>query len=269
VSQRSCGATRCETISKRFHGDLQTVAAALAIGGVFWLTGCASSRPRIVLEPGVQVTDATIDWQAGSVTLEREGVVVSAQGAMLPSPRGSVLHPTFWVTVENYRDERIAVRPTDARLVDTFGKQLEPLPMTVDRSGREVRYALVDPQIRTYVSLHYGWPYYPLYPYPDWLAYPRYGRVRYWHADPFWTFGFRPIWITEVRAVRPQTPPVRDEVELVYSDAKRTYVVIFPELAETARNVRLIIPEIAVREVEGGQATLEFELIFEQIMEGR
>jgi len=93
--------------------------------------------------------------------------------------------------------------------------------------------------------------------------------VRYWHADPFWTFTFRPIWITEVRPVRPRTAPIRDEVELVYRDAELTYVVIFPELAETAGDMRLIIPEIGVREVEGGEATLELELVFEQILEGR
>jgi hypothetical protein len=256
-------------MSKRFHRATRTVPAVLAIMGSLALSACASRQQRIALEPGVQLSDASVEWETGSVTLEREGVVVTAQGAMLPSPRGRTLHPTFWVTVENHRDERIAVRPTDARLVDAFGHQLEPLPMTVDRSGREVRYALVDPEIRTYISLHYGWPYYPLYPYPDWFAYPRYGRVRYWHADPFWTFALRPIWITEVRPVRPRTVPMRDEVELVYRDAQLTYVVIFPELAETARDMRLIIPEISVRGVEGGETTLEFELIFEQILDGR
>jgi hypothetical protein len=213
-------------MSKTSHGVAPRAPLGLAV--LLSLTACASSQPRIVLEPGVQVSDASVDWRAGSVTLEREGVVVTAQGAMLPSPRGSVLHPTFWVTVENHRDERVSVRPTDARLVDTFGSQLEPLPMTVDRGGRVVRYAVVDPEIRTYVSLHFGWPYYPLYPYRDWVAYSRYGRVRYWHADPFWTFGFRPIWITEVMPARPRPVPVRDEVEMIYDGARLTYVLIFP-----------------------------------------
>ncbi len=45
-------------------------------------------------------------------------MVVTAHGAMLPSPHGGTLHPTFWVTVENSREGRIAVTPTDARLVD-------------------------------------------------------------------------------------------------------------------------------------------------------
>lgn len=241
----------------------------IAVAGALLLGACASSQPRVALEPGVQRGDAVVDWQAGSVTLEKQGVVVSAQGAMLPAPRGETLHPTFWVTVRNNRDGRISVRPTDARLIDTFGKQHEPVPMTVDRGGREVRYALVDPEIRTYVSLHYGWPFYPLYPYPGWFAYPRYGRLRYWRPDPFWTFGFGPIWITEVHArpVRPAPPPVRDKVELVYSDAELTYVVVFPELSRMARDLRLIVPEIGLRSAEGGEETLEFELVFEQICE--
>jgi hypothetical protein len=241
----------------------------LALAAAVPLGACATSPPRIALEPGVQAGDAVVDWQAGSVTVEQEGVVVTAQGAMLPAPRSETLHPTFWVTVQNNREERISVRPTDARLVDTFGNQLEPVPMSVDRGGREVRYALVDPEIRTYVSLHYGWPYYPLYPYPGWFVYPRYGRLRYWRPDPFWTFGFGPVWIMEVRPrpVRTQPAPVRDKLELVYGDAKLTYVVIFPELDRAARDMRLIIPEVGVRSAEGGEETLEFELVFEQIYE--
>jgi hypothetical protein len=232
------------------------------------LAGCASSQPRIALEPGVQPGAAVVDWEVGSVALEREGIVVSAQGAMLPAPRSERLHPTFWVTVQNNREERISVRPTDARLVDTFGNQLAPVPMTVDRGGREVSYALVDPEIRTYVSLHYGWPYYPIYPYPGWFAYPRYGRVRYWRPDPSWTFGLGPVWITEVRprSERPQVAPAVDRTELVYGHAKVTYVVVFPELDRMARDMRLIIPEIGVSAVEGGEETLEFELVFEQIV---
>jgi hypothetical protein len=188
---------------------------------------------------------------------------------MLPAPRGRTLHPTFWVTVQNDREERISVRPTDARLIDTFGNQLEPLPMSVDRGGREVRYALVDPEIRTYVSLHYGWPYYPLYPYPGWFAYPRYGRLRYWHYDPFWTFGFGPIWITEVRprTVRREPMGTSGKLEFVYEGAKVTYVVVFPEIDRTARDLRLIIPDVGMSTQEGGEEWLVFELIFEQILE--
>lgn len=243
--------------------------AAIAMAGILALGACATSRPHVALEPGVQPGDAVVDWESGAVTVAREGVVVTAQGAMLPSPRGETVHPTFWVTVQNNRDERISLRPTDARLVDTFGNQLEPVPMSVDRGGREVRYALVDPEIRTYVSLHYGWPYYPLYPYPGWFTYPRYGRLRYWRPVPFWTLGVGPVWIMEVRPrpVQVRPVPVRDKLELIYSDAKLTYVVIFPELDRAARAMRLIVPEIGVRSAEGGEETLEFELVFAQIYE--
>jgi hypothetical protein len=218
----------------------------------------------------VQTADARVDLESGSVTVEQQGVVVSAQGAMLPDPRGDALHPAFWVTIQNNRDERISVRPTDARLVDTFGGQHEPVPMSVDRGRQEVRYALVDPQIRTYVGLHFGWPYYPMYPYPGWFMYPRYGRIRYWAHDPFWTFGFGPVWITEVRPRRPvdrSRVPVSDKLEFVYSDAKLTYVVVFPEIETAVRDMRLIVPGVEISWPEGGVSTLEFELVFEQILE--
>ncbi len=241
------------------------LASALSLA----LLGCAPRR-QIVLQPGVQVTGADVDLESGSIFLERERVVVTAQGAMLPSPHSGTLHPTFWVTVENGREGRIAVTPTDARLVDTFGNQLEPLPMSVDRGGREVRYALVDPEIRTYVSLHFGWPYYPLYPYPGWFAHPRYSRLRYWHHDPHWAFGMGPVWIMEVG---PPRPMVRREArsperrELVYHDARLTYVLVFPEIDRTARDLRLIVPDVGIPDAEGGQRLLEFELVFEQILE--
>ena len=238
------------------------MAAALSLGA------CATSQPRVALEPGVQPGDAIVDWPAGSVTVEQEGVAVTAQGAMLPDPRSERLHPTFWVTVQNDREERISVRPTDARLVDAFGNQLEPVPMSVDRGGQEVRYALVDPEIRTYFSLHFGWPYYPLYPYPEWFGYPYYGRMRYWYPAPYWT-GYGPVWITEVWPHAAHAPPasVRDKREFVYGGARLTYVVIFPELDQAASDMRLIVPDIGVRAVEGGEQTLEFELVFMQIQE--
>lgn len=254
-------------------GSMRRVArglvAAVAVTSAVTAAACASSQPRIAIEPGVQRSDADVDRQAGSVTLLQQGVEVSAQGAMLPSPRGKSQHPTFWVTIRNLRGERISVRPTDARLVDASGNQLEPVPMSLDRGGREVRYALVDPEIRTYVSLHYGWPFYPLYPYPGWFAHPRYGRLRYWHPDPFWTFGFGPVWIMEVRP-RPIPPPPRptpDKLEFIYGDARLTYVVIFPEVDRNGRELRLIVPGIGVREDEGSERELEFELVFEQILD--
>jgi hypothetical protein len=131
-----------------------------------------------------------------------------------------------------------------------------------------VRYALVDPEIRTYVSLHFGWPYYPVYPYPGWFVHPRYGRLRYWSPDPFWSVGFGPVWIMEMasreRFVRREPAPP-EKREFVYHDARLTYVVVFPEVDRNARDLRLIVPGIGVREAEGGNQILEFELVFEQI----
>jgi len=256
-----------EIMSRRLRQVARRLVAAAVVVAAVAGAACASSQPRIAIEPGVQRSDAEVDWQTGSVTLIQERVEVSAQGAMLPSPRGRSQHPTFWVTIENHREERVSARPTDARLVDAFGNQLEPVPMCLDRGGREVRYALVDPEIRTYVSLHYGWPFYPVYPYPGWFVHPRYGRVRYWHPDPFWTFGFGPVWIMEVRP-RPVPPPPRpspDKVEFIYGGARLTYVVIFPEIDPMGREMRLIVPGVAVTEDEGSERHLEFELVFEQI----
>jgi hypothetical protein len=242
---------------------------ALIILGSLGSGACATGQNRVALEPGVQRGSADVDLESGSVTVERDGVVVTAQGAMLPAPRGGTLHPTFWVTVQNNREERISVRPTDARLVDTFGDQLGPVPMSVDRDGREVGYALVDPEIRTYVGLHFGWPYYPIYPYPGWMGHPRYGRIRYWAYDPFWTFGFGPVWVTEVRPRRaPRVePPQRDRLEFVYPGARLTYVVVFPELGRAVRDMRLIVPGVEIAMEEGGTQALDFELVFEQIVE--
>jgi hypothetical protein len=238
--------------------------------GSLALVACATGQNRVALEPGVQRGSADVDLVSGSVTVEREGVVVTAQGAMLPAPRGGTLHPTFWITVQNNREERISLRPTDARLVDTFGNQLAPVPMSVDRGGREVGYALVDPEIRTYVGLHFGWPYYPIYPYPGWMGHPRYGRIRYWTYDPFWTFGFGPVWVTEVwtrRAAPRREPMMSDKLEYVYPDARLTYVVVFPELGAAVRDMRLVVPEVETTEEEGGFRALDFELVFEQIVE--
>lgn len=234
------------------------------------LAACAPRQQGIVLQPGLQTAGADVDLQSGTVQLEREGVVVTAQGALLPAPRGGSLHPTLWVTVQNNREERISVTPTEARLVDTFGNQYGPLPMSVDRGGREVRYALVDPEIRTYVSLHFGWPYYPLYPYPGWFAHPRYGRQRYWHYDPFWALGFGPVWIMEIGPPAPvvrREPSAPERREFVYHDARLTYVLVFPEIDRQARDLRLIVPGVGVQAVQGSEQMLEFELVFEQIVD--
>jgi hypothetical protein len=187
---------------------------------------------------------------------------------MLPAPREGALHPTFWVTVENARDESVHLRPAQARLVDTFGNQLAPVPMSVSEGDRRVRYALVDPEIHTYVSLHFGWPYYPIYPYPGWFAHARFSRLRYWHYDPFWTLGIGPIWVHEIGPPparrQAEADPSRDET--VFSDARLTYVVVFPELGRSVRDLRLIVPDVRIRPEGEPERTLEFELAFRQIL---
>lgn len=233
------------------------------------MSACGGPREYVVLEPGAQSTDAEVDVEAGTVTLDREGIVVSVQGAMLPAPRGGSVHPTFWVTVENTRHEAVAVKPAEARLVDTFGNQLAPVPMSVSGGGREVRYALVDPEIHTYVSLHFGWAYYPIYPYSGWFAHRRLSRIRYWHYDPFWSIGVTPVWVREIRPARPPRAsaaldPEREET--IYRDARLTYVVVFPELGREARDVRLIVPGVRLRSDEEPERSLSFELVFRQIV---
>ena len=243
---------------------------SLAAAGSVAAAACAGTRERIVLEPGLQMTDATVDVEAGSVTAEHEGVVVIAQAAMMPAPRRRTLHPAFWVTVENTRSERISLRPAQARLIDTFGNQLEPLSMSAGGGGREVGYALVDPEVHTYVSLHYGWPYYPLYPYPGWFVHPRFSRLRYWHYDPFWTLGVGPVWVFEIRPrppVRPPPPadPYREEV--VYAGARVTYMLVFPEIQRSVTDVRLVIPEVSLHDEAAPSEPVEFEVVFEQLVE--
>ena len=233
--------------------------------------GCATAEPHVHLEPGAQVADAVVDLETGSVAQEQAGVTVSVQAAVLPGPRGSIPHPTFWVTVENLREGRIAVIPAQARLIDSFGDQHSPLPISVEGvRARELRYALVDPEIHTYVSLHFGWPYYPIYPYRGWTAPPRFSRIRPWHFDPFWTMGFGPVWIYEIRAPRPPrrvAAPRLDQEEVIYRDARLTYVVVFPELARSVRELRLVIPGIRILDEEDEVRALDFEMIFEQLVE--
>ena len=157
------------------------------------------AREDVLLTPGVQPAEARVDVESGLVSVEREGLVVSAEGVMLPEPRGDRPLPTFWITVENHRTDRVVVTPADVRLVDSFGNQHAPMPVAVDGShDRELRYAVVDPRIHTYVALHFGWPYYPIYPYRGWAYPPRVRGPRYWHYDPFWTLGVGPLWIHEV-----------------------------------------------------------------------
>lgn len=234
--------------------------------------GCAGSREHVALTPGLQTDEeAIVDVEAGSVTQEKDGVVLRVQAVMLPAPRGETPHPTFWVTVENRTDGRLSVEPGDARLVDTFGEQHAPLSMSTGGPlDEDVRYALVDPEIHAYVALHFGWPYYPIYPYRGWFPHWRFGRARWWHYDPFWQLGIGPVWIWEIRPSPPRPPrerPRPSAEETIYRDARLTYVVTFPELPRTVREVRLIVPDIRILEEGDVVDTVDFEVVFDQIVE--
>lgn len=235
-------------------------------------SSCAGTREHVALTPGLQTEeDAVVDVESSSVTQQKEGVVVRVQGVMLPAPRGETPHPTFWVTVENDTDLRLSVTPGTARLVDSFGEQHAPLSMSTGGPlDEDVRYALVDPEIHTYVAFHFGWPYYPIYPYRAWFPHWRFGTARYWHYDPFWQLGIGPVWIWEVRPARERPPRQRPEPrreETIFSDARLTWVITFPELPRTVREMRLIVPDI--RMVEEGEVvrTVDFEMVFDQIVE--
>src|SRR5687768_13940966 len=101
--------------------------AAFGLLAALSLSACATGPSRVALEPGPQTGPADVDLESGSVTVERDLVLVTGQGALLPAPRSGELHPTFWITIRNERDDRISFRPTDARLIDTFGNQLAPV----------------------------------------------------------------------------------------------------------------------------------------------
>jgi hypothetical protein len=94
--------------------------------------------------------------------------------------------------------------------------------------------------------------------------------MRYWAFDPFWAFGFGPVWVTEVwpRRSPPRVdPPAADKLEFVYPGARLTYVVVFPELGSAVRGMRLIVPGVEISQDEGATRALDFEIVFEQIVE--
>ena len=243
--------------------DRPTRTATLAVAALLGLSACGGAQQRILLEPGVEVSDARVDIESGSVCIESSGVEVTAQAALLPEPRGAVPDPTFWITVQNNRDQRISVRPAEVRLIDSFGNQLEPVQLSLDQGAGDVRYALVDPHIHTSVNLSFGWPYYPIYPYRGWGGRGRFGWLGYGCYDPFSAFGPHWLWINEFGATSATglgLTGAPDEIEVVYSDARSTYVVVFPEVEPAAGGMRLIVPEVDIQPDGEAGELLEFEL---------
>ena len=251
--------------------DCPTRTATLAVSALLGLSACGGAQQRILLEPGVQVSDARVDIESGSVSIESSGVEVTAQAALLPEPREAAPYPTFWITVQNNRDQRISVRPGEVRLIDSFGNQLEPVQLSLDQGAGEVRYALVDPHIHTSVSLSFGWPYYPIYPYRGGAAVAGSLGSAMVITTPFRRLGPHSLWINEFRSTRATGQGLTgalDKIEVVYSDARLTYVLVFPEVKPALGGMRLIVPEVDIPpDAEVGEL-LEFELIFEQIIEG-
>ncbi|MDH3223428.1 MAG: hypothetical protein OEO23_06905, partial [Gemmatimonadota bacterium] len=100
---------------------------------------------------------------------------------------------------------------------------------------------------------------------------PHYPRIRPWHFDPFWTLGIGPVWIHEIRRPRRVSPRLEvrslDREEVIYEGANLTYVVVFPELRRTVRELRLIVPAVELLSDEGTVEALDFELIFDQWVE--
>ena len=251
---------------KSFH-----IIAVGMIGIIF--AGCSGSQQIISLKPGSQVVKADVDLIAGSVTQTLEDVEVSVRGVILPSSEGESLHPTFWVTVMNNRDDKISLNPAKARLVDSNGDQYRPLGMSLNKdAGEKAFYQVIDPNVSAYYSGRYGYHYYPFYPHRYYRmhrgrrGYHRnyyYGSYNYY--APFWSYGGGSRWTRRVRKVTSSDKlPEREEV--IYDGAKITYALTFPELKEEVENYLLIIPEVNVEDENGTIRSLKFKIVFDQIV---
>ena len=231
--------------------------------------GCSGTQKSIYLEPGNQAERADVDLKEGSITQTIDDVEVSVKGVILPESSGKSLHPSFWVTIKNNRNSKIQFNPSKARLVDSFGDQFRPLPMSLYENGKdEFYYKVINPDTRLFYSIRYGWDYYPFYPYKTRFhrrGRGRHVRIRYVHYDPFWRFGGEVFWIRKVNntANKVRLP---DREEEVYDGAKLTYALTFPEINEEVDNYRLIIPDILITDEDNKTRSLKFELIFNQIV---
>ena len=251
---------------KSFH-----IIAVGMIGIIF--AGCSGSQQIISLKPGSQVVKADVDLIAGSVTQTLEDVEVSVRGVILPSSEGESLHPTFWVTVMNNRDDKITLNPAKARLVDSNGDQYRPLAMSLNNNADEkAYYQVINPKVRSYYSGRYGYHYYPFYPHRSYRfhgGHRGYGRHHYYgsynYYYPFWSYGGGSRWTRRVRKVTSSDKlPEREEV--IYDSAKITYALTFPELKEEVEDYLLIIPEVNLEDKDGTVRSLKFKIVFDQIV---
>ena len=248
--------------------QMKTYMIVLAATGIF-IVGCSGTQKNIYLEPGKQAKRADVDLNEGSITQKIDGVEVFVKGVILPGLNGKSLHPSFWVTIKNNRSSKLLFNPAKARLVDSFGDQYRPLPMSLNENGKEeFYYKVINPDTRLFYSIQYGWDYYPFYPYRTRFhrgGRGRHGRIRHVRYDPFWSFGGGAYWIRTVHSVSSKVK-LPDREEEIYDGAKLTYALTFPELKEEVDNYRLIIPEILITDEDGKTRSLKFELIFNQIV---
>ena len=239
---------------------------AVIIPVVVTTVSCASTQKSIHIEPGNQIAKADVNLQSASVTMTKENVEVSVKGVILPDPNGGTLHPTFWVTVTNNRKEKIDLNPAKARLVDSFGNQYRPLPMSLENSdSKDIYYKIVEPDAWSYFSLNYGWHYYPFHPSNSRFHRSRRSGFRTIHYYPRFRYSGDLFWVTKVKKLN-SSIKLPDRTEEIYGDAKITYALTFPELNEAVTEYRLIIPGVNLRSETAESQILIFEIKFNQII---
>ena len=213
------------------------------------------------------------------MTQTLEDVEVSVKGVILPSSEGESLHPTFWVTVTNNRNDKITLNPAKARLVDSNGNQYRPLAMSLNKdAGEKAYYQVIEPNVSAYYSGRYGYNYYPFYPHRSYRihggrrgygGHRGYGRHHYYgsynYYNPFWSYGGGAAWTRRVKTVS-SSVKLPDREEVVYDGAKITYALTFPELKEEVEDYLLIIPEVNVEDEDGIVRNLKFKMVFDQIV---
>lgn len=244
----------------RNKGKFVAILVGLAL---LALAGCGGQQKLIHLQPGEQVAGAEVDTAANSVVQKSEEVIVKVKAAMMPIEHKNDLYPTFWVTVENTGKNKVTLQPAQARLIDSFGDQYEPLPVSVKESEETVDYYWVpDPLFWGRFSTWRGWPYYYMSPYPRGIARGRIRWVTYY--DPFWDPYFNRVWVERVKIVK-TAGEKPEKTETIYSGAKLTYVLVFEKLSEYVDTVRLIVPEVTLADNEQSQ-TMDFEIVFDQVI---
>lgn len=228
--------------------------------------GCSGAQKSIYLEPGKQIAKADVNLLSASVTMSKENVEVAVKGVILPDPSDGTLHPTFWVTVKNNRNSKIEFNPAKARLVDSFGNQFRPLPMSLGKSdANDVYYQVIEPDAWSYLSINYGWNYYPFYPGRSRFHRRRGHGIRSIHYYPRFNYGGNLVWVKSVKKAN-SSFNLPDRIEEIYSDAKITYALTFPELSEEVKDYRLIVPGVKIVDEESESHVLIFEIKFDQII---